>query len=46
MPRRWDRQPQRLSLGERVIALAVVLGILVFCWACYTLVVVVAGAPH
>ena len=46
MPRRWDRQPQRLSLGERVLAGLVVLGILALCWALYTLVVVVLGAPR
>jgi len=46
MPRRWDRQPQRLSVAERLLAIAFVLGILALCWALYTLVVVVLGAPR
>lgn len=46
MPRRWTRQPQRLSIAERLLEVAAVLGILALLWALYTLVVVVLGAPR
>ena len=46
MPKRWDRQPQRLSVAEKVLAAAVILGILALLWALYVLVVVVVGAPR